>query len=165
MEEAQSGGRMGGVALGEGGQIEGALAQQGAEEGGAQQCEVAGAAGMAAEFGVFAPSDVATVVIGAFDAPVAADAGEPLARGRCGAPERGGKVAGLAAGGAGLLVGDVVGDREDGGGVRKTELLRGDGGEHQRAVLGAAVIAASSCSQRAISLARAPRICMRARLR
>ena len=30
---------------------------------------------------------------------------------------------------------------------------------------GAAVIAASSCSQRAISLARAPRICTRARLR
>jgi hypothetical protein len=67
--------------------------------------------------------------------------------------------------GGGLLAGDVVGDREDGGGVRKTELLRGDGGERQRAVLGAAVIAASSCSQRAISLARAPRTCTRARLR
>ena len=65
VEEAQGGGRMGGVALGEGGQIEGALAQQGADEGGAQQCEVAGAAGMAAKFGVFVPNHVAAVVIGA----------------------------------------------------------------------------------------------------
>ena len=132
---------MGSVMLGEGGEVEGAVAQEGPEEGGAQQCEVAGAAGIAAEFGIFAPGDVAAVVVGAFDAPVAAAAGEPLAWRQRAVFERGDKVAGLAGGGAGLLVGDLARDRDGRGGVGKTELLRGDGGEGQRAVFAAAVVA------------------------
>ena len=44
-----------------------------------QEGEVAGAAGITAEFGVFAPSDVAAVLVGAFHAPMTADAGEPVA--------------------------------------------------------------------------------------
>lgn len=126
--------------LGEGGQVEGSVLQECAEQGGAQQCEVAGAAGMAAEFDIFAPGDVAAVVIGAFDAPMTADAGEPLARGQRAALKRGDKVAGLAACASGLLIGHRAGDREDGGGVGKAELLRGDAGEGQRAVLDAAVV-------------------------
>ena len=131
---------MRGVVLGEGGQVEGAVAQERAQQRRAQECEVAGAAGLTAEFGIFAPGDVAAVVVGAFHAPMTADAGEPLARGQRAALERGDKVADLAAGGAGLLVGDVARDRDRGGGVRKPELLRGDGGQGQRAVLGAAVV-------------------------
>lgn len=130
---------MGGVVLGEGGQVEGAVAQERAEEGGAQECEVAGAAGVAAEFGVFAPGDIAAVVVGAFDAPMAAAAGEPLATGECPALKRGDKVAGLAADPAGFLVGDVAVHRDDGGGVGEAELGRGDRGERQLAVFGAAV--------------------------
>lgn len=127
--------------LREGGEVEGAVAQEGAEEGGAQQGEVAGAGGIAAEFGIFAPGDVAAVVVGAFHPPVTAAAGEPLARRQCAVLERGDKVAGLAGGGAGLLVGDLARDRDGRGGVGKTELLRGDGGEGQRAVFAAAVVA------------------------
>ena len=141
MEEAQGGGGMRGVVLGAGGEIDRAVAQEGAEQGGAQEGKVAGAAGIAAEFGVFAPSDIAAVVVGAFHAPMAADAGEPLARGQRAALQRADKVSGFAAGGTGLFVGHFAGDRDDGGGVGKAELLRGDGGERQRAVLGAAVVA------------------------
>ena len=132
---------MRGVVLGEGGQVEGAVTQEGAEEGGTQQREVAGAAGIAAEFGIFAPSDVAAVVVGAFHPPVATAAGEPLAWRQRAVRERGDKVAGLAAGGAGLLVGHLAGDRDDGGRVGKPELLRGDGGVAQRAVFAATVVA------------------------
>lgn len=132
---------MRGVVLGEGREVAGAVAQDHAQQRGTQEREVAGAAGMAAEFGIFAPGDVAAVVVGAFHAPMTAGAGQPLARRQRAALERGGKVAGLAAGGAGLLVGDLARDRDDGGGVGKAELLGGDGGERQRAVLGAAVIA------------------------
>lgn len=141
VEEAQGGGGMGSVVLGAGGQVDRPVAQECAEERGAQECEVARAAGMAAEFGVFAPGDVAAVVVGAFHAPMTAAAGEPLARGQRAARERGDKVAGLAAGGASPLVDDLAGDRDDGGGVGKAELRRGDGGERQRAVFAAAVVA------------------------
>ncbi len=127
--------------LSESGQVEGAVAQKCAEESGAQEREVAGAAGLTAKFGILAPSDVAAVVVGAFHPPMAADAGEPLAQGQSTAFERGDKEADLAAGGAGLLIGHRAGDRDDGGGVGKAELLRGDSGERQRAVLGAAVVA------------------------
>jgi len=130
---------MRGVVLSEGGQVEGAVAQERAEERGAQQREVAGAAGIAAEFGVFAPGDIAAVVVGAFDAPMAAAAGEPLAPRECAVFERGDKQAGLTAGHAGFLVGDVALHRDDGGGMRKAELRRGDRSEGQLAVFGAAV--------------------------
>ena len=46
---------MGGVILGEGGEVEGAVAQEQTEQGGAQEREVAGAAGVAAVFAVLAP--------------------------------------------------------------------------------------------------------------
>ena len=82
-EEAQGGGGMRGVVLGEGGQVEGAVAQECAEEGGAQEREVASAAGVAAEFGIFAPGDVAAVVVGAFDASMTAAVGEPPAQRQC----------------------------------------------------------------------------------
>lgn len=127
--------------LGEGGQVEGTVLQERAEEGGAQQREVAGAAGISAEFGIFAPSDIAAVVVGAFHPPVTADAGEPVAWSQCTALERGDKVAGLAACGPGLLIGHRAGDRDDGGGVGEAELLRSDGGEPQIAMLGATVVA------------------------
>ena len=131
---------MRGVVLREGGQVEGAVAQECAEESGAQQREVAGAAGMAAEFGIFAPGGIAAVVVGAFHPPVAAAAGEPLAWRQCAVLERGDKVAGLAAGGAGLLVGHRARHRDSRCGVGKAELLRGDGGEGQRTVFAATVV-------------------------
>ena len=53
----------------------------GAEEGGAQEGEVASTAGVAAEFPVFAPSDITVVMVGAFDAPATAAAREPWAAG------------------------------------------------------------------------------------
>ena len=141
MEEAQGGGGMGGVELGAGGEVDRGVAQKGAEEGGAQEGEVAGAPGMAAELVSSREVTSRPLVVGAFHAPTAADAGESLARCQRAACERADKVSGFAAGGAGLFVGHFAGDRDDGGGVGKAELLRGDGGERQRAVLGAAVVA------------------------
>jgi hypothetical protein len=82
VEEAKSGGGVGGKALGESGEINRTVAQEHAEECGADQGEIAGAAYVAAEFLVFPPSNVAAVVIGAFDFPVVAAAGEPLAAGQ-----------------------------------------------------------------------------------
>jgi len=96
---------------------------------------------MAAELGIFAPGDIAAIVVGAFHPPVAAATGEPLAWRQRVALERGDKVAGLAAGSAGLLVGHFAGDRDGRGGVGKAELVRGDDGEGQRAVFAAAVVA------------------------
>lgn len=125
--------------LGAGGEVEGAVAQQRAQERGAQERQVAGAAGIAAEFGILAPSHVAAVVVGAFDAPVTAAAGEPLAAGQSGAFERGDEHPHLAAFGAGFLVGHRARHRDDGGGMREAQLLRGDGGERQLAVLDPAV--------------------------
>lgn len=127
--------------LGAGGEVEGAVAQERAEQGGAQEREIAGATRVAAEFGVFAPGDVAAVVVGAFHAPMTAGAGEPLAWGQRTPLERGDEEAGLTAFGAGFLVGHGAGDRDDGGGVGEAELFRGNGGEGQLAVLGATVVA------------------------
>ena len=79
-EETPGEGGLGGVALSEGGEVECAvLTPESAEEGGADEGEVAGAAGVAAEFLICAPGDVAAVVIGAFDFPMPATAGEALA--------------------------------------------------------------------------------------
>jgi hypothetical protein len=125
-KEAQGGSRMGGIVLREGGEIEGAVAEQGAEQGGAQEREIAGAAGIAPEFGVFAPGDIAAIVVGTFDAPMAAAAGEPLSRGERAAIERGDKVASFAAGDAGFLVGHGTFHRDDGGGMREAQLARRD---------------------------------------
>ncbi len=86
-KEAQGGSRMGSIVLREGGEIEGPVAEQG----GAQEREIAGAAGIAPEFGVFAPGDIAAIVVGTFDAPMAAAAGEPLSQDERAAIERGGR--------------------------------------------------------------------------
>lgn len=61
--------------------IEPARTGGGADEGGAREGEVASTAGVAAEFSVFAQSDSAAEMVGAFDAPATAAAGEPLAAG------------------------------------------------------------------------------------
>lgn len=130
---------MGGVVLSQRGKVDGAVAQEGSEQGGAQQGQIAGAAGVAAEFGIFAPGDVAAVVVGAFDAPMAAAAGEPLARGKSGAFCGGDEQAGFAAGHTGFLVGKLILHGDNGGGMRKTELAWGDAGERQLAVFRAAM--------------------------
>lgn len=130
---------MGGMALGKRGEVEGAVAQEQAEEGGAQQGQVAGPAGVAAQFGVFAPGDIAAVMVGAFHRPVAAAAGQPLAGRERGGFGRGDEQAGLDAGHTGFLVRELILDCEDGGGMGKAELARGDVGQGQLAVLGAAV--------------------------
>ena len=141
-EETQGGGGLGSVALTEGGEVERAIfPEERAQERGAEQREVAGAAGVAAEFLIFAPGDVAAVVVGAFDLPVSATAGEPLAGCECGSLGGGNKEAGLLADLAGFLVRDGARDRDDGGGVGEPELLGRDRGESQLAVLDAAVAA------------------------
>ena len=67
---------------GAGGEVDRAVAHRGgADEGGAREGEVASTAGVAAEFSVFAQSDSAAEMVGAFDAPATAAAGEPLAAG------------------------------------------------------------------------------------
>jgi len=127
--------------LGEGGEIDGTVAQDDAEQRGAQEGEVAGAPRIAAQFAVFLPGDIASVVIATFDAPVTAAACEPLPTGKGGAWGRGDEEAGFAAGQAGFLVGDGALHGDDGGGVGKAHLDGRDRGEHQVAVLGAAVVA------------------------
>lgn len=122
-------------------EVERALAQQRAQERGAQQRQIAGAPGVAAEFGVFAPGHVAPVVIAALDRPVAAAAGQPLLAGKRTALRRTDEEPGFAAGGAGLLVGYFAGDRDDRGGVGEAELGGRDGGERQLAAFDAAVVA------------------------
>ena len=126
--------------LGAGGEVDGAVAQQRAQERRTEERQVAGAAGIAAEFGILAPSHVAAIVIGAFDAPVAAAAGQPLPASQSGAFERGDEHAHLTAGGAGFLVGHRARHRDDGGGMGEAQLLWGGGGECQLAVFGPAVV-------------------------
>ena len=138
-QEAQGGSGLRSVTLSEGGEVEGTVAQERAEQSGAQQREVARAASVAAQFGIFAPGDVTAVMVGAFHAPMAAAACEPLAGGErrafCGGDEQ----TGLATGEAGFLVGGLTVHGDNGRGMRKAELHRHDRREHQRAVLGAAM--------------------------
>ena len=141
-EETEGGGGLGGVALSEGGEVEGAIfAEERAQERGADQGEVAGAAGVAAEFLVFAPGDVAAIVVAAFDFPMPATAGEPLAESERGALGGGNEEAGLCADGVGFLVRDGARHRDHRGGVGEAELLGRNGGESQLAVFDATVAA------------------------
>ena len=78
-QKAQRGDGVRGVVLGEGGKVEGAGTQEVAKQGRSEQGEIARVTGVAAQFGVFAPRDVAAIVVGAFDPPMTAAAGEPLA--------------------------------------------------------------------------------------
>lgn len=128
-----------GVVLGKSGEVAGAIAQECAEQGRTQESEVASAAHLGAAFLVFAPGDVAAVMVGAFDFPVAASAREPLPRSQSGALEGRNEEAQIAAAEAGFLVEGLAFDRQDGGGVGEAELLRGDAGQGQGAMFGAAV--------------------------
>ena len=130
---------MGGVILGEGGEVKGAVAQEQTEQGGAQEREVAGAAGVAAVFAVLAPDLIAAPVVGALDCPVAADTGQPLARREGGGFEGGDEDAGVGGDGTGFLGGDGAVDGQHGGGVGEAELERTDGGQAEGAVFGPAV--------------------------
>ena len=65
-EQTQGGGWVRGVVLGAGGQIDWTIAQEHPQQRGAQQRQIAGAAGVSASLGVLAPGDAATVVVGAF---------------------------------------------------------------------------------------------------
>lgn len=127
--------------LGLGGEVDGAIAQERAEQGGSQQRQVTRARGVAAQFAVFAPSDIPAVMVRAFHAPMAAASAEPLAwrerSGFCGRDEQ----AGFAAGEAGFFMGKLTFHGDDRGGMRKAQLQWADGGERQVAVLGAAVLA------------------------
>ena len=128
---------MGGVGLGEGGEVERAVAQEQAEQGAAQEREVAGAPGVAAVFAVLSPDLVAARVVGTLLRPMAAGTSESLAGCAGGGCEGGDEDAG--GDGSGLLGGDGALDGEHGGGVEEAELKRGDGDQAQRAVFGAAV--------------------------
>lgn len=118
-----------------------AVAKERAEQSGADEGEVAGATRLTAEFAVFGPSDVAAVVVAAFDLPVAAGACQPLARGQSGGREGGNEQTQIAAGAAGFLFEGLAFDGDDGGGVREAELRGADGGQGQFPVLGPAVVA------------------------
>lgn len=140
-QELDRGAGLRGEALGEGGEIDRTVAQDDAKQSGAQEGEVTGAPRVAAQFAVFLPGDIASVVIGAFDAPMAATACEPLPTGKGGARGGGDEETGFAGSQAGFLVGHGACHGDDGGGMGKAHLNGCDRGEHQVTVLGAAMVA------------------------
>jgi len=140
-QEAQGGTGLRSIVLGECGEVDGSIPQERTEQGGSQQRQIARASGVAAQFGIFAPSDIAAIMVRTFHAPMAAASAEPLA-GREGSAFCGGdEQAGFAAEDAGFLMSKLTLHRDDRGGMRKAKLQWGDRRERQVAVLGAAMVA------------------------
>ena len=66
------------VRLGEGPQVDGTLGEQRAEQSGADQGKIERPLGIATALAVFAPGDIATVMIAGLDAPVTAARAQQL---------------------------------------------------------------------------------------
>jgi hypothetical protein len=131
--------RFGGALLAEGAQVEWAVPEDWAEEGGTDKGEIEAAPVIALAGGVFGPGDVAAVVIAGLHAPMAAAQPHELGGGAFARPQTRGEQTGFVRGFSSLFLRGQAAQGEGLGRPGKTELLGADWGQPQLAVLGPAV--------------------------